>query len=244
MKWLIAICFMFLCAARLGSQDTGERSPPLPGESAPRVIKFSGYEWQVKTSRGNVGPGPNLFGSESVKVDPQGYLHLAILPSGRRWICSEVISKRSFGFGEYRFVIRDIAKLDGNAVFGMFLWDTTASQQHFREVDIEISRWGETKPNAQFVIQPYVRPENLVRFELPSGRAELSFKWTPGRLLCRARVGGKLVREYLFTKGVPEPGQENARLNNWLFRAAPPSDGKTVEVIVESFKFLPLNKRR
>jgi hypothetical protein len=198
----------------------------------------------VKTSRGNVGPGPNVFGSEGVKVDQRGYLHLAILQDGRRWLCSEVISEGSFGYGEYRFVLQETAHLDINAVLGLFLWDTTAAQQYFREADAEISRWGEAKPNAQFVIQPYVRPGNLVRFELPPGRAEISFAWTPGRLLFRAKVHGRIVREHLFTKGVPEPGLENVRLNNWLYRAAPPSNGKTVEVIVESFKFLPLNKRR
>lgn len=244
MNWFLAIVLALLSAGCLGSQSVADRKPRLGGESAPRIIKFSGYEWRVKTSHGNVGPGPNVFGSEGVQVDQHGYLHLTIVQNGRRWLCSEIVSERSFGFGEYRFALQETANLDINAVLGLFLWDTTAPQQHFREADIEVSRWGEAKPNAQFVIQPYSRPENLVRFELPPGRAELSFKWMPGRLFCRARVHGKIVREYLFTKGVPEPGQENVRLNTWLYRAAPPANGKTVEVIVESFKFLPLKKRR
>lgn len=244
MKWLIAIGLALLSAVFLASQQVAPQDPQLESAGS-QIIKFSGHAWKVKTSRGNVGPGPNVFSAESVKIDQHGYLHLMIVQDGRRWLCSEVISERSFGYGEYRFVLQETANLDINAVLGLFLWETAAPQRYFREVDIEISRWGEgQKPNSQFVIQPYVRPENLVRFELPPGKAELSFKWTPGRLFCRAKVRGKVVREYLFTKGVPEPGLENVRLNNWLYRTTPPSNGKTVEVIVESFKFLPLNTRR
>ena len=244
MKWLFVIGLALLSVALLASQAVDAQKPQQEGAGS-QIIKFSGYAWKVKTSRGNIGPGPNVFSAESVKIDQHGYLHLAIVQAGHRWLCSEVISERSFGYGEYRFVLQETANLDINAVLGLFLWETAAPKQHFREMDIEISRWGEEqKPNSQFVIQPYVRPENLVRFELPPGRAELSFKWAPGRLFCRAKVRGKVVREFLFTKGVPEPGLENVRLNNWLYRAAPPSNGKTVEVIIESFKFLPLNKRR
>lgn len=245
MRCLLAICFLFLGPGWLCSQAVdGPKTQVSDAGSAP-FISFSGFKWRVKTSRGGVGPGPNVFGAEGVEVDPHGRLHLAIQRVGNRWVCSEVILERSLGFGEYRFVVSDTAGIDMNAVFGLFLWDTAAPQRYFHEVDIEISRWGEQKPNAQFVVMPYQRPENMVRFELPPGRAELSFKWTPRQLLCRASVRGKIIKEHLFSKGISEPAQENVRLNAWLYRSVPPSDGKTVEVIVESFKFLPLdNKRR
>jgi len=38
---------------------------------------------------------------------------------------------------------------------------------------------------------------------------------------------------------VPQPGSEQLRINLWLFRGAPPTDGKTVEVIVKRFTFTP-----
>ena len=38
------------------------------------------------------------------------------------------------------------------------------------------------------------------------------------------------------------PGLENTRLNLWLMEGKPPSDGKEVEVVVESFRFTPLNQ--
>jgi hypothetical protein len=140
-----------------------------------RVIAFSGYRWDVKTSKGRVGPGPNRFGADDVRVDAGGRLHLGIVGKKGGWFCSEVVLGRSLGYGEYRFVVRK-EDLDDNAVFGMFLWDARAPRLHFREVDIELSRWGDPrKANAQFAVQPYQRAGNLVRFELPEGLAELSF---------------------------------------------------------------------
>jgi hypothetical protein len=135
------------------------------------------------------GPGPNLFGSEGVRTTANGRLHLAIVRTKTGWCCSEVILNRSLGYGEYPFSVR-ADDLDRNAVFGMFLWDGSVPRLYFREIDIELSRWGDPrKPNAQFAVQPYQRPGNLVRFKLPEGLAELSFDWRPGPpLLPRSRV--------------------------------------------------------
>ncbi len=36
---------------------------------------------------------------------------------------------------------------------------------------------------------------------------------------------------------VPAPGDERARMNLWLFRGAPPTNGLPVEVVVKSFTF-------
>jgi hypothetical protein len=212
-------------------------------EPAQPVIKFSGYEWSVKTTKGSVGPGPNVFGSNSVWVDEQGRLHLAIRKEGGRWVCAEVISKESLGFGRFEFGVHETAQLDVNAVFGLFLWDPKAQDQNYREVDFELSRWGEPhKSNAQFVKQPFTRPENIDRYELPSGPARISFEWSPAKLFFQATANGKRVRQHLFTKNVFQPGQQQVRANLWLYQGAPPSDGKTVEVVIDSFNFLPMKK--
>ena len=42
---------------------------------------------------------------------------------------------------------------------------------------------------------------------------------------------------------VPPAGREQARINLWLFRGAPPSDGREVEVLVTGFEFRPLKGR-
>jgi hypothetical protein len=132
----------------LGTITTEGTDPLLRYRMTPAVIAFSGYRWNVKESSRRAGPGPNFFGSEGVEVDARRRLHLAILRKRTGWPCSEVVLDRSLGYGEYRFGIRTSA-LDRNVVFGMFLWDSAAPRLHFREVDIELSRWGDPrKPNA------------------------------------------------------------------------------------------------
>jgi hypothetical protein len=237
MKWIALICLVLLGRFWAWSQVS---EPPKNADEI--ILRFSGYDWRVKTSRGSVRPGPNVFGANAVTVDPQGRLHLRVYRDGNRWVCGEVISRRNFGYGEYRFVVADTVGLDINTVLGLFTWDSNAKEKFFREADIEISRWGEENaPAGQFVIQPYVRPGNRVRFALPPGPLGFSFRWMPGRLLFRAVARGKVVHEHLFTKGVPEPDQENIniRLNMWQYRSLPPTDGKTVEAVIENFKFLP-----
>src|SRR5437870_9597705 len=58
----------------------------------------------------------------------------------------------SFGFGTYRFRLDSpVDDIDPNAVVGLFTWSDRPDFNH-REIDIEISRWGEPgNPNAQFV---------------------------------------------------------------------------------------------
>jgi hypothetical protein len=203
------------------------------------VIAFSGYRWSVRESKDRVGPGPSFFGDQGVQLDAEGRLHLAIVRKRAGWFCSEVVLNRSLGYGEYHFAVRS-KELDTNAVFGMFLWDARAPRLHFREVDIEVSRWGDPrKPNAQFAVQPYQRAGNLVRFELPEELAELSFKWRPGRLYCRAAAHGRVVKEHRFTRGIPVSDNEHVHMNLWLYRGAPPANGKAVEVMVERFSFAP-----
>jgi hypothetical protein len=154
-----------------------------------------------------------------------------------------VVLSHSFGYGTYTFLVRETAGIEPNAVLGLFLWDPSAFEIHNREVDIEISRWGDPRnANAQFVVQSYERAGPLVRFELPRGRAELSFTWAPDKLSCRAYAGGKLIRQHAFTEGIPEPGRENVRINAWLFRGSPPSGRKPIDIVIERFEFTPITR--
>jgi hypothetical protein len=238
MKWLTTICLALLGVVLIWSQVSDDVKTTDPGVIG---LRFSGYEWRVKISRGSVAPGPNIFGAGAATVDDLGRLHLRVYREGNRWICGEVISRRSFGYGEYRLVVTETADLDVNTVLGFFTWDSSAREKFFGEADVEISRWGEEDaPAAQFVLQPYVRSGNRVRLALPAGRGEFSFRWMPGRMVFKALAGGRVIHEHVFTKGVPEPGPEtNVRLNIWQYRSVPPANGKNVEAVIESFKFLP-----
>ena len=217
-----------------------------------RTLQFSGYEWRVKSSNDRVGPGPNYFSDSknNVEVDAQGRLHLRITHHDGRWHCAEVISARSFGYGKYRFYVEtNFDKMDPRVILGLFTWSDAPDYSH-REIDVEISRWGnKDNKNAQFVVQPYTSPMNIVRFQIPSGLNASThlFTWKPDRIFCQSLKGinakppgtTSIIAEHTFTQGIPQAGGENARINLWLMAGQPPTDGKEMEVIVSKFEFTP-----
>lgn len=241
-------------ASRLGD----DQSPPnnnLPDrrDSSPRRLQVSGYEWSVKSSTRRVGPGRNHFSdsNDNVLVDAQGRLHLLITHREGRWYCAEVVSTRSFGYGAYRFYLdTNPDGLDVQVVLGMFTWSNDPAYNH-REINIEISRWGKANnKNAQFVVQPYTRAENIVRFQIASGLASSThqFTWKPDSVLCQSNQDSSpkhaepnsLINQYTFTEGIPQSADENARINLWLLSGHPPTNGKEVEIIITKFEFIPI----
>lgn len=221
------------------------KGKPSGGGSAPRVVRFAGFDWEVKTSgRRQVGPGPNFFSDapESVWVDDAGRLHLRIRRAGNRWYAAEVICRASLGHGRYRFVLdSDVDAFAPSVVLGLFTWSDDATDNH-REIDVEVARWGNAADptNAQFVVQPYDDPDNLVRFAVPAGPTTHAFTWMPDAVAFEATAGGAPVADWVYTgPDVPSEGDENPRINLWLFRGAAPADGQPVEVIVRDFVFEP-----
>src|SRR5947207_3205361 len=73
--------------------------------AAPRILRWSGYDWIVKDSTGPVGPGPNRFSdsSRNVWVDPSGRLHLRIENRNGRWWCAELWTTTALGYGNSVF---------------------------------------------------------------------------------------------------------------------------------------------
>lgn len=215
-------------------------------ESHMKTLQFSGYEWLVKTSDQRVGPGPNHFSdsADNVSIDAQGQLHLRITEREGRWFCAEIISSRSFGYGTYRFYLKTQAEsVDPQAILGMFTWNDDPAYTH-REIDIEISRWGIAhNQNAQFVVQPYSRPENIVRFQMPPALSPTvhSFSWKPDNVHFQSIASSTTrqveIQQHTFTKDIPRAGGENARINLWLFAGRPPTNGKPVEVVISKFEF-------
>jgi len=226
-----------------------------------RRISFSGYTWQVKESDAPVGPGPNRFSGreEDVFVDADGYLHLRIARHGDAWWSSEVICDAPLHHGRYVFTLRGaVDDLDPNAVLGLFTWDTDAPEHTYREIDIELSRWGEADaPNAQYVVQPWDTPGNRHRFDLslsPTSRTSThGFGWYPGIVYYQSLAGAAPFPqpaaralhawEYAGVGVPPANGSGNARINLWLLDGQAPLDGRPVEVVVESFRFIPGTSR-
>lgn len=224
---------------------------PYPG---PRRLAFSGYDWWVKTSTGRVGPGPNYFSdsTNNVWLDAQGQLHLRITNRSNQWQCAELVSARTFGCGSYRFQLASPAdNLNANAVLGLFTWSDDPAYAD-REIDIECSRWGNASDtnNAQFVVQSYDQSGHLTRFAVPAGQtnAVLLFAWETNRVSFQSQRGSyspnpspaNIISNWTYTLTVPPSGDENVRLNLWLFRGTAPTDSQEVEVVISSFQFLPL----
>jgi hypothetical protein len=215
----------------------------------PRQIVFSGYIWSVKTSSGRVGPGPNYFSdtTQSVWVDTAGRLHMKIRKIKSRWYSSEVILNQNLGYGKYRFYLDSpVDSLDRNAVLGLFTWSDAIAYNH-REIDIEFSRWGSVNnQNAQYVVQPYDLAQNIHRFSWPSGATQSvhSFQWQSSSVFCQSVKGfslppapANLLQQWTFNSGIPVPGDENTRINLWLYRGRAPSAEQ--EVIINRFEFVP-----
>jgi hypothetical protein len=218
---------------------TGSKQPPS------KIISFSGYEWRardVPSSRGSNNP----YDPSNAWTDASGAMHLKIAKGGTDWTCAEVTLTQSFGYGTYRFMVRDISHLEPAAVFGMFTWDYAGGTPSNREMDIEFGRWGHAaNKNGQYVVQPYYVASNVARFDAPAGPLTHSFLWEPGRVTFRTvrgmgnGAGNSLVAERVFNSGVPSPGIESVRMVLYYFRGSQIPLVEGGEVVIERFEYLP-----
>jgi hypothetical protein len=200
----------------------------------------------VKSSETPVGPGPNHFSDDpsDVSVDAQGYLHMHISNRGGVWRSTEVICTDTLQYGTYSLTIESpITALDKNVVFGFFTWDTEAPQYAYRELDVEISMWGnDGAQNAQYAVQPWAVEGNRHRFDLGGTGAGSTHRidWRPGRVqFSSIDAQGTPLQSWTYanTAYVPPAGAGNAHINLWLYKGQAPSDGREVEVVLKSFSF-------
>jgi hypothetical protein len=219
--------------------------PGAKSEQGLRTLQFSGYEWQVRNVRSNRGGRLNTYSNANAWTDPNGFLHLRIAQNAGEWTCAEVKLSRSLGYGTYRFVVRDVSQLEPAAVFSIFTWDEADAGQNHREMNIELTRWGDpASKNAQYVVQPFYVPANVVRFNVPAGVLTHSFRWEPGRVAFKtvrgpAADGPGSIAQHVFTSGVPAPGGESMHLGFYIFGNADAPLQKDVEVVIEKFEYLP-----
>jgi hypothetical protein len=210
-----------------------------------RTLHFSGYEWEIRGLPSTRGGTPNTYDPANAWTDENGGLHLRIAQGLGQWTCAEVNLTRSLGYGSYLFDVRDVSKLEPSAVFSMFTWDDGSADPVHRELDTEISRWGDpANKNAQYVVQPYYVPANVMRFNAPAGPLTYSFRWEPGRVIFRtarksARAADTPVSESAFTSGVPMPGGESVHLDLYVYGRGKSSLTKESEVVIDKFEYLP-----
>jgi hypothetical protein len=211
-----------------------------------KTLHFSGYDWAIRQVTSDRGGTPQIYDPANAWTDAQGLLHLRIARRAGRWTCAEVVLTRSLGYGTYAMTVRDSTHLEPPVVLSMFTWDDAAAADNHREVDVELTQWGNpTSDNAQYTVQPYYVPANVARFAAPAGLMTHLFRWEPGRLSARSVRGGdastrsRPVAEHLFTSGVPSPGGEAVRINLYIFGSAPTPLQNETEVVIEKFQYLP-----
>jgi len=212
-----------------------------------KPLKFSGYDWNVRTVASDRGGTNNLYDGDNAWTDATGALHMRIVKKSDRWSCAEVVLNRSLGYGTYVVTVRDISHLEPAAVLSVNTFDDWGGDQYYREMDVEISRWGDAanKNNAQYGIQPFYLPGNVLTFQAPSGTLTHSMRWESGRasfktLRGAARAAGAtMVSEHEFTSGIPSPGQERVQLFFYVIASEKNPLQKGDEVVIEKFEYLP-----
>jgi hypothetical protein len=211
-----------------------------------KLIHFSGYDWTVRSVESDKGGEVSDYDPANVSIDQKGYLHLRMALRGDTWTSAEVNLTRSLGYGTYRFVVQDSAHMIPTAALRIFTWNGEGTNDARRELDIELSRWGNPNgKNAQYVIQPFYVPENAARFTVPPGVFTHTFRWESGIATFRTiqGVGGesksKLLSSHTFTTGVPTPEDETVHLDLYDFHHSKNSVQDPTEVVIEKFEYLP-----
>ena len=219
-----------------------------PPQVAPTgSLKFSGYDWSVRTIANDKGGLNNLFDAENAWTDTSGALHMQIKKKSDKWSCAEIYLNRGLGYGTYSVTVRDTSHIDPAAVFTMYTFEDSAGEQHYREMDLEVSRWGDTanKNNAQYVVQPFYIPGNVFAFTTPSTTLTYVLRWESGHATFKTFRGGstgagtQLVSEHEFSSGIPEPGNAIPRLIFYVVASDKNPMQKPSEVVVEKFEYLP-----
>jgi hypothetical protein len=209
-----------------------------------KILRFSGLDWQVRTIPGDYASKTNEYSSDNISIDGSGALHMLMTRGARGWVCSEISSVRSFGYGDYNLEVQDVSHFEPAIMFSAFTFAQQPEDGNHRAMDIHITRRGEpSNTNAEFVVQPSFVPANFYHFNAPSGPLTLHLKWSPERAefsASRTRLPGLQPRTaWEFTTGVPTPDDAQVHINfcNYGNARIPPQHN--AEVVVKSFEFLP-----
>lgn len=214
-----------------------------PEKLPDRYINWSNYNWRVKKSD-LAGPGPNAFSdsTSNVWVDENERMHLKITYYSAKWQCSEIVLDSSYGYGTYKYQLDSrVDSLDYNTIFAGFVYDTTA-----QEFDFEFSQRLAAPYNAQYVVQPYYNPGNIIFYNMiESPQTSHSVEWRSDRIVFKSWNGyadlptaETLIYTWTYTGAdIPTPLTERFRFNIYLYGGEAPVSLIGDEVIVKSFKY-------
>jgi len=148
-----------------------------------------------------------------------------------------------------------VNSLDPNVIVGLFFFDVNDKNDRPHEIDVELTRWGnQAEPNVgQFVIQPWYHTGNRFRFPIvysgPTDITTYEIKWTPARVDFKSYYGDYspnppvplMISSWSYTgSDIPQPAEENPRINFYLANGKPPKNGQNAQITIKSFRYLPL----
>lgn len=208
---------------------------------AQTTLQFSGITWNVRSGGG--GPGPNSWSDSpnSVWVDTEGQLHLKIRKAGNTWYCSEIYAQKSFGHGEYRFLVSgNFEKFDPQVVTGLFTYETDT-----REIDIEFARWGDSaNVDGWYTVQPVVAGnQQSFALNLADDFSTHKFTWESSNIFFQSYHGhfatlpepSYLIKEWNYSGNyIPPVGNERLHINFWLFQGQAPINQQEAELVIKA----------
>jgi len=231
-----------IVVAVIDGEDSGSSLRP----AAPKVVRFSGYDWNVRGIEGNRGGVPRPYKTQNVWLDEQGFLHLNVTRDGNGWACAEVNLARSLGYGTYRFQVRDIGQLEPAASLNLFTWDDQGSNGDHHELDVNISQRGDREnKNVEYVVQPYYVASNVYRFNAPAGPVTFSVDWEPDSVSFETWRGvsrpmaSQMISNHTFVSNIPPTGGETTHMNLCPFGFPKVALQHDAEVVIEKFQYLP-----
>ena len=205
----------------------------------PRIIRFGGHRWMVKSGSG-LAPANNNWSDDerSVWIGTDGKLHLQVRYQEGKPYSAQIISTDFAAYGLYRFYIESpVNKLDANVVLGLFLY---ADDQN--EIDIELKHEAGSADNAQYVMQPSTTAGNRRTFPLDhDGPTIHEIDWQENYVAFRSIAGdnpvsGEVLQEWRYEKqSIPaDDKQLRIEVNLWLVN--PNAQTQPVEVVIEDLE--------
>ena len=219
------------------------------------TIDFAGRTWDVKSgycSIGNTaGPGPNYWcgDEEDVWVDAYDRLHMKMnYKSALGHYGAVSIKTPVSGCGFYRYSVTDGPNgspdsFDPNVVLGLFTYDDAPTYDNY-EIDIEISDWGDSTPDANlwYVTWEDSSSTNDNTLEtFGTGVINHSFTWLPSSITFNSIKDSVYMYDGVRTGSAVYPCPTEpiyARINFWLVDGDDPASWQ--EVVIDDFEFVPL----
>ena len=198
------------------------------------ILNWKGQNWYLTSGKAN--PGNNYWNNAGAWIDSQNRLHLTVVKDKGKWKCTMLNSEYTYLYGTFTWTVASpVYCFDENSIVGLC---TYLDDCH--ELDIEASRWGETKGNQLwYSVQPAKIEGNSRGYLVPSNikgtNTIYKIEWKPTYVrFTSMQANGKIIADYNYTNisGIPKQ-PESVIMNLWLM--APPSNGKNIELIISNF---------